>query len=256
MPPTEVPPREGLYSTPLSWERPRPGLGNDPFLGGLGATWGGGGGGATGGYGYLGGPTVLSDAEQRRLLAIALGPGRVPIGFTAGIGLPFGSGTGSGVPTSSFTFGDGKSPGAGDLQQASGTSGKQTQGAAKNSTTTAGCSKTQSQLQRSNTGGSNKGSDKAKPTDRTAHNDIEKKYRTNLKERIAELRNAVPSLCSAPEDGADDESGTQAPKASKVRNTGRRQLWFLVTADGLNREWSSPRRPSTSTSSRRRTRRS
>ncbi len=47
--------------------------------------------------------------------------------------------------------------------------------------------------------------DKPKAGDRTAHNDIERKYRTNLKDRIAELRDAVPALRTIPEDPIDDE---------------------------------------------------
>ncbi|KAL2755908.1 hypothetical protein ACRALDRAFT_1070916 [Sodiomyces alcalophilus JCM 7366] len=54
-PPSEVPPREGLYSTPLSWEKPVPGLPMNPPLFGIG--------------------TPMLDPEQRRLLAIALNAG-------------------------------------------------------------------------------------------------------------------------------------------------------------------------------------
>jgi hypothetical protein len=58
--------------------------------------------------------------------------------------------------------------------------------------------------------------------DRAAHNDIERKYRTNLKDRIAELRDAVPSLRTIREGEAlddDDDDGTGkggGPKVSKV----------------------------------------
>jgi hypothetical protein len=65
---------------------------------------------------------------------------------------------------------------------------------------------------------SEKGKEKPKTGDRTAHNDIERKYRTNLKDKISELRDAIPSLRTISENGGE-EDGTQpsrAPKASKV----------------------------------------
>lgn len=60
--------------------------------------------------------------------------------------------------------------------------------------------------------------DRAKSGDRTTHNDVERKYRTNLKDKIAELRAAVPSL-QAPIDGESDNGipHQAAPKVSKVR---------------------------------------
>ncbi|KAL1889443.1 hypothetical protein Cpir12675_005778 [Ceratocystis pirilliformis] len=54
----------------------------------------------------------------------------------------------------------------------------------------------------------------AKATDRTAHNDIERKYRTNLKDKIAELRDAIPALRGLVDEEEDD--GTPRPqKVSK-----------------------------------------
>ncbi|KAM3509070.1 hypothetical protein MY11210_006486 [Beauveria gryllotalpidicola] len=50
--------------------------------------------------------------------------------------------------------------------------------------------------------------------DRTTHNDVERKYRTNLKDRIAELRAAVPAL-QAQHDGESDGTSGSAPKVSK-----------------------------------------
>lgn len=58
-------------------------------------------------------------------------------------------------------------------------------------------------------------SDRAKTGDRTTHNDVERKYRTNLKDRIAELRAAVPAL-QAQQDGESDGTNQAAPKVSKV----------------------------------------
>lgn len=59
--------------------------------------------------------------------------------------------------------------------------------------------------------------DRAKSGDRTTHNDVERKYRTNLKDKIAELRAAVPSL-QAPMEAESDSSVPHqaAPKVSKV----------------------------------------
>jgi hypothetical protein len=65
---------------------------------------------------------------------------------------------------------------------------------------------------------SEKGKEKQKPGDRTAHNDIERKYRTNLKDKIAELRDAVPSLQTIAEDGEEEDPShpSRGPKVSKV----------------------------------------
>ncbi|KAJ6787371.1 hypothetical protein PWT90_06299 [Aphanocladium album] len=58
-------------------------------------------------------------------------------------------------------------------------------------------------------------SERAKTGDRTTHNDVERKYRTNLKDRIAELRAAVPAL-QAQQDGESDGTASHAaPKVSK-----------------------------------------
>ncbi len=59
--------------------------------------------------------------------------------------------------------------------------------------------------------------DRAKSGDRTTHNDVERKYRTNLKDKIAELRAAVPSLQGPMEGESDNGMPHQAaPKVSKV----------------------------------------
>lgn len=69
---------------------------------------------------------------------------------------------------------------------------------------------------RANSGGiGERPKDKPKSSDRAAHNDIERKYRTNLKDRIAELRDAIPSLRAIPEDADDMASARAAPKVSK-----------------------------------------
>jgi hypothetical protein len=234
--PAEVPPREGLYSTPLSWEKPQPGLRMDPLMGigGVGNIESLARMGslvATPAFGNIGAP-ILNEAEQRRLLAIAMNTGRTPSGF-AGFGLPLGAGFGSGFGSgfdAEFDSGfDGTS-----LSQASNMPDR---GTARSKTESKATSEEESKpamqppprppLSRNNTGPSDKGKDKDKDKDydkgipkggdRTAHNDIERKYRTNLKDRISELRDAVPALKSMPEEGADDGSASsRSLKVSKV----------------------------------------
>ncbi|KAM6481126.1 hypothetical protein HDV62DRAFT_98005 [Trichoderma sp. SZMC 28011] len=51
------------------------------------------------------------------------------------------------------------------------------------------------------------GKEKTKSADRMAHNDVERKYRTNLKDKITELRNAVPALQAATENEQDNGQG-------------------------------------------------
>ncbi|KAM0472831.1 hypothetical protein ACHAPX_008508 [Trichoderma viride] len=55
--------------------------------------------------------------------------------------------------------------------------------------------------------------EKAKSADRIAHNDVERKYRTNLKDKITELRNAVPALHQVAEGEPESASGNS--KVSK-----------------------------------------
>jgi hypothetical protein len=57
--------------------------------------------------------------------------------------------------------------------------------------------------------------EKTKSADRIAHNDVERKYRTNLKDKITELRNAVPALHQVAEGEPDSAQGIA--KVSKVR---------------------------------------
>ncbi|KAM3480257.1 hypothetical protein MY5147_001322 [Beauveria neobassiana] len=60
-------------------------------------------------------------------------------------------------------------------------------------------------------GGGSGGGDRS-----TTHNDVERKYRTNLKDRIAELRAAVPALQAQLQDGeSDGGTSSSAPKVSK-----------------------------------------
>lgn len=57
---------------------------------------------------------------------------------------------------------------------------------------------------------------KGRHVDRAAHNDIERRYRTNLKHKIAELRDAIPTLAG----GADEDDGSGAENSSSKVSKG------------------------------------
>ncbi|CAK7274782.1 hypothetical protein SEPCBS119000_006350 [Sporothrix epigloea] len=210
---TDVP-REGLYSTPLSWERPQMGMRLDSMLG-------------------FQTPT-LSEAEQRRLIAHTMNPA-----FMGGLGnsigpnynsFPmFGPGLGtaslgqlsnndlmSALMASSLSTGTQLQPSSSSSALPEKKAHNESKSEDKPESNHEG--KSESKFENK----SEKGKEKLKPIiDRTAHNDIERKYRTNLKDRIAELRDAVPSLCTIPEHSANDgdgdgEGSNQAGRAPKV----------------------------------------
>ncbi|EWY95324.1 hypothetical protein FOQG_08741 [Fusarium oxysporum f. sp. raphani 54005] len=226
MPPPEVPPREGLYSTPLSWEKPEPGLRMEPDFGlGNTATAMNAGFGQT--MSGMGNNQVLSNDEQRRLLAIAMNTGRTPASYmpASGFGLGFGAGLGTGLPPEFNSSIDSLlgTPTGDRSQKQTPTPANSSKAPSRNqdvkteASSETGLSSARPGLSRTNTATSDiKGKDKLKPGDRTAHNDIERKYRTNLKDKIAELRDAVPALHSIPEDGIEEgENSQRAPKVSK-----------------------------------------
>ncbi|TQN72938.1 Sterol regulatory element-binding protein 1 [Colletotrichum shisoi] len=203
-PPPEVPPREGLYSTPLSWEKPAPGLRMNPLFG----------------MGGMNAPML--DPEQRRLLAIALNTGGRSSATGLGSGMGFGVGADLGPEFASLENFDANMA-TGNLSDTARGSEKSTLDKGKNKEKASGKEEAQSyrpQVSRTATNAtsiSEKSKDKAKSGDRTAHNDIERKYRTNLKDRISELRDAVPSLRSIPEEGGEDaEADSQSQRGPKV----------------------------------------
>lgn len=164
---------ERLYSTPLSWERPQPGLHMDA---------------------YLPQNIPFNDAERQRLLAIALGSGQTP---------PQQQQQQSVAPPTRVDFRFGQNSNAMEESRRHEPQPK--------------CAAPRPRMpSRTNSVGSvEKPKEKPKSSDRAAHNDIERKYRTNLKDRIAELRDAIPSLRAIPEDGDDMTSTRVAPKVSK-----------------------------------------
>lgn len=230
MPPPDVPPREGLYSTPLSWEKPQPGLRLDSLM-------------------SMHSPQQLNEDEQRRLIAIAMNTGPImgglgsgqfgqssgSRGYVAGGGLhaTLGSGINLAALGGFGGFGGLGSLGMGQITDDAPLLRPETPPVAK---------EPQPRLSRSSTEkpegkGKGKAKDKekdggededdhdsketkgkGKSGDRTAHNDIERKYRTNLKDKIAELRDAVPALRTIQEgvvDEGDESVPGNRPKVSK-----------------------------------------
>lgn len=229
MPPSEVPPREGLYSTPLSWEKPQPGLRLDSLM-------------------STQNPHQLNEEDQRRLIAIAMNTGPVMGGLGSGQfgglgnnnrGYISGSGLHATLASGLSLGGLGGMGGMGAFGGGLGSLdlGQMTDDAPLMRPETPAVAKppqpARPRLSRTNTDRSStedKGKGKEKETeedakgkgkmgDRTAHNDIERKYRTNLKDRIAELRDAVPALRTIEEgviDEGDSSTPASRPKVSKV----------------------------------------
>ncbi|KAK5662024.1 hypothetical protein OQA88_10136 [Cercophora sp. LCS_1] len=182
-PPADVPPREGLYSTPLSWERPQPGIRMDSLIG-LNQQ-------------------ALNDAEQRRLIAIAMNPGPSMGGLGSNVNVNFGA------FDNGFNGVFGQGLGGLGLGRGLDPVSPPKPSTAQTRPPPPPPPKKQGSI-------SDKGKEKLKLGDRTAHNDIERKYRTNLKDKIAELRDAVPALQTISETGEEDASqpGSRA-KVSK-----------------------------------------
>ncbi|RYP88183.1 hypothetical protein DL770_004688 [Monosporascus sp. CRB-9-2] len=168
---------ERLYSTPLSWERPQPGLHMDA---------------------YLPQNIPFNDQERQRLLAIALGSGQTPpqqqLQQQQSVAPPTGM---------DFRFGMNQNSNAVEESRSHEPEPKRAAPRPRMPSRT------------NSVGSMEKPKEKPKSSDRAAHNDIERKYRTNLKDRIAELRDAIPSLRAIPEDGDDMTSTRVAPKVSK-----------------------------------------
>ncbi|KHN99096.1 Helix-loop-helix DNA-binding domain protein [Metarhizium album ARSEF 1941] len=149
--------------------------------------------------------------EQRRFLEEALHSGRIPGALIPPNGFEIGFGAGMGCrPPQEFMnrpFSPSGKP-AESQSTSRGTSKTQTgevtdETASKQPTTKRPTTTRTGSSKKSTTGGASK----PRSADRIAHNDVERKYRTNLKDRIAELRAAVPSLQASGGDG-DSEGGS------------------------------------------------
>lgn len=205
LPPSDIPPREGLYSTPLSWEKPEPGpiFWENPDPGPF--SWERPQPGLrmdslTGLNSF-----VLSEAERRRLIAIAMNPGPSMGGLGSNLNLNF-EGQDSRLD---LDLGTGFSTGT--MRQESHTVPQPKPPSQRRPAPP-------TEPKKSDNAGE-KGKEKSRAGDRTAHNDIERKYRTNLKDKIAELRDAVPSLQTISEagpEGGDSSRPARGPKVSKV----------------------------------------
>lgn len=134
-----------------------------------------------------------NDSDRQRLLAIALGSGQAP------------SQLNTNQPTAmDFRFDMNQSPTAMTDRRSNEPEQKRA------------LTKPRMPTRTNSSGIGDKSKDKPKSSDRAAHNDIERKYRTNLKDRIAELRDAIPSLRAIPDDADDMTTARAAPKVSKV----------------------------------------
>ncbi|KAK2603501.1 hypothetical protein QQS21_004270 [Conoideocrella luteorostrata] len=161
--------------------------------------------------------------EQRRFLEEALNSGRIPGALIPpnGFGIGFGAGMGAGRPPQEFENNP-QSPRSQPSER------QDKSRSAKNSDLSEepDCRKQTKRAPAARPGTLRKttapgGAPKARSADRIAHNDVERKYRTNLKDKIAELRAAVPALHASGADG-DSEPGSaggqqSGAKISKVR---------------------------------------
>ncbi|ETS77769.1 hypothetical protein PFICI_09831 [Pestalotiopsis fici W106-1] len=176
---------ERLYSTPLSWDAPQPGVNTESY--------------------FNINPT-FNDPERQRLLAIAMGSGLTQLPAE------------SRNSAMEFTF---------DMQHPSPSATSDTTSnppepkrrasfAVTNSAKTSRSNSRSGLITPNEPNESAVKKEKPRNSDRAAHNDIERKYRTNLKDRIADLREAIPSLRSIPEDFDDDGSPVPVSRAPKV----------------------------------------
>ncbi|KAG5950316.1 hypothetical protein E4U53_005265 [Claviceps sorghi] len=165
-----------------------------------------------------GAPTPQYD-EQRRLLEEALNAGKLPgallppngfgIGFGAGMGgckLPRGPDKKTSSPRGQLAGGHAKSMSGKDSDMLDEAELKKQTKKAPTARPTASRKSTSSLP-----------TPKVRSADRIAHNDVERKYRTNLKDKIAELRAAVPALqtCGADADSEGGSAGGQ-PGGNKI----------------------------------------
>lgn len=222
LPSTEAQSSRSIFSTPsLGWEKPQQGVQPSAVMGDeiprrtTNDSWDP----IPQGTNY-----TLTPDERRRLLEIAMGPGRLasyvnPNRFNMGfgstmqpsIGQEFGFGFGAPKQGLShmgmYQRNNSADTSASPLSQNRELKHKQPKVETPPRTVPTKRPSTLSDT-------SSLGKEKVKSADRMAHNDVERKYRTNLKDKITELRNSVPALQQVAEGEPDAAQGIA--KVSKV----------------------------------------
>ncbi|KAH6618000.1 hypothetical protein B0J18DRAFT_483118 [Chaetomium sp. MPI-SDFR-AT-0129] len=183
-PPLEVPLREGLYSTPLSWERPQPGRHLEPTI-----------------------PHSPSVNEEGNGGLATASQGQGPDGIGSNVNIDF-RGTSETAPV---VFGAPEEP---EISQSLKSTPLPSPALLQSYSAPPSIPSSRSQRRLDKKGGK----EETKAADRAAHNNIERKYRTNLKDRILELQNAVPALRVSQDKNDEDDEETHPgnpPKISK-----------------------------------------
>ncbi|KAL6882769.1 hypothetical protein HDV57DRAFT_457803 [Trichoderma longibrachiatum] len=215
LPSTEAQSSRSIFSTPsLGWEKPQQGVQPSAVMGDeiprrtTNDSWDP----IPQGTNY-----TLTPDERRRLLEIAMGPGRLasyvnPNRFNMGfgstmqpsIGQEFGFGFGAPKQGLShmgmYQRNNSADTSASPLSQNRELKHKQPKVETPPRTVPTKRPSTLSDT-------SSLGKEKVKSADRMAHNDVERKYRTNLKDKITELRNSVPALQQVAEGEPDAAQG-------------------------------------------------
>lgn len=190
-PPLEVPLREGLYSTPLSWERPQPGRRLNPTVP------------------HSPPASPPANGERKgRLIATTTNQGQGPNGIGSNVDIDFRGPS----ETTPVVFGALAEP---ETSQSLKSTPLLRPALLQSYSAPSSILGSQSQRKLGKKGDK----EETKAADRAAHNDIERKYRTNLRDRIMELQNAVPAMRASLDENGDDDEEThlaKAPKISKV----------------------------------------
>jgi hypothetical protein len=131
---------------------------------------------------------ALKSAEGQRLLAVAIGTGLAPSSTRSGTSAGSSFEQSPTMASDSYSI----SPGGKDKHSHSKSASRSGSTSSRTAPKTA----------------------RKQPNDRNRHNDIERKYRNNLKDRIADLREAVPSLQSIVEDADCDDDDDMNPISS------------------------------------------
>lgn len=163
--------------------------------------------------------------EQRRFLEDALNSGRIPAALLPpnGFGIGFGAGMGGFRQPQEFDTKSVTPP-----KKTSGTPDKLTMPKGSDGPDESDTKRHIKKASTVKTGPAKKtagpGAPKARSADRIAHNDVERKYRTNLKHRIAELRAAVPALQTSGAEGDAEGAGGGSGNA-KISKVGGMMSW-------------------------------